>query len=53
MIEIEHVSKIFTSRGTENAVRALDNVSLSVSKGDIYGVIGFSGAGKSDRKSVV
>ncbi|MCM1320928.1 MAG: ATP-binding cassette domain-containing protein [Bacteroides sp.] len=47
MIQIEHVSKTFTSRGTENAVRALDDVSLSVSKGDIYGVIGFSGAGKS------
>ncbi len=29
------------------AIRAVDGVSLSIEKGDIYGVIGYSGAGKS------
>ena len=45
MIELEHVSKIFRTK--TNTVHALKDVSLSVSKGDIFGVIGFSGAGKS------
>ena len=45
MIEIENVSKIFCTKNTK--VRALSGISLSVKKGDIFGVIGFSGAGKS------
>ncbi|WP_296325963.1 ATP-binding cassette domain-containing protein [Treponema sp. UBA3813] len=45
MIELEHVSKIFRTK--TNTVHALKDISLSVSKGDIFGVIGFSGAGKS------
>lgn len=45
MIKIEHVSKAFYSR--KNTVHALNDISISVEKGDIYGVIGFSGAGKS------
>jgi D-methionine transport system ATP-binding protein len=45
MIELEHVSKTFvTKSGTH---KALDDVSLSVADGDIYGIIGPSGAGKS------
>ena len=45
MIEFNDVSKTFTT--SQGTVRALDHVTLSVEKGDIYGVIGFSGAGKS------
>ena len=45
MIELRHVSKVFTSGGKE--VKALDDVSLTVPEGTIYGVIGSSGAGKS------
>lgn len=45
MIELEHVSKTFRTK--TNTVHALKDISLSVSKGDIFGVIGFSGAGKS------
>lgn len=45
MIELEHVSKTFRTKSL--VVNALDDVSLSVDKGDIFGVIGFSGAGKS------
>lgn len=45
MIEIKNLTKIFTTNGEEQTV--LDNISLSIEKGDIFGIIGVSGAGKS------
>ena len=45
IIEIQHLSKIFGS-GNEK-VAALQDVSLSVEPGEIFGIIGLSGAGKS------
>ena len=45
MIEIKNLSKQFyTAEGT---VEALKDVSLSIPDGDIFGIIGMSGAGKS------
>lgn len=41
MIEVKNVSKSF------GKVQALDNVSFTVEKGDVFGVIGQNGAGKS------
>lgn len=40
-IEIKNVSKSFGD------LKVLDDISLSINKGDIYGVLGLSGAGKS------
>ncbi|MGO4805119.1 methionine ABC transporter ATP-binding protein [Arthrobacter sp. 2MCAF15] len=45
MISVSRVSKSYGSGTT--AVRALDDVSLSVARGEIFGVVGQSGAGKS------
>lgn len=45
MIAFQQVSKTFESGG--KTVEALKDVTLTVEKGDIFGVIGFSGAGKS------
>ncbi|MBQ3865470.1 MAG: ATP-binding cassette domain-containing protein [Clostridia bacterium] len=45
MIRIENLTKTFSSAGEE--VKALRGVTLTVGKGEIYGVIGLSGAGKS------
>lgn len=45
MIEIKNLSKIYSTPGQE--VLALDDVSLTVKKGEIFGIIGLSGAGKS------
>lgn len=45
MIELQHIDKTFT--GKEASVEALKDVSLSVRKGEIFGIIGYSGAGKS------
>lgn len=45
MIELTHVSKDF-GKGQQQ-IHAVRDVSLSVDKGEIFGIIGFSGAGKS------
>ena len=45
IIEIQNLSKTFGVG--EGQVAALDDVSLSVEKGEIFGIIGLSGAGKS------
>ncbi|SHH19524.1 D-methionine transport system ATP-binding protein [Thermosyntropha lipolytica DSM 11003] len=45
MIEIKNLTKIYTT--PHQQVLALDNVSLTVNKGEIFGIIGLSGAGKS------
>lgn len=45
MIELHQMKKIFDTE--DGQVKAIDNVSLSINKGEIYGIIGYSGAGKS------
>ncbi len=46
-ITIENARKVFPARHNSKEVVALDNVSVSVARGSIVGVIGRSGAGKS------
>lgn len=45
MIDFVNVSKVFGNGRHE--VHAVEDVSLSIEKGEIFGIIGFSGAGKS------
>lgn len=45
MISIKGLSKVFTIGKKE--IPAVDSLSLDIAEGDIYGVIGYSGAGKS------
>jgi D-methionine transport system ATP-binding protein len=45
MITLENVTKVYEA--TNGSVTAVDNVSLQIEEGEIFGIIGYSGAGKS------
>ena len=52
MIKIQNVTKIFSNK-LHAKVKAVDNVSLEISAGEIFGVIGYSGAGRWKRSPKV
>lgn len=45
MLEFQNITKIYQSKNKQ--VVGVDNVSLKINKGDIFGIVGYSGAGKS------
>ncbi|MBU8792011.1 MULTISPECIES: methionine ABC transporter ATP-binding protein [Bacillaceae] len=45
MININHLSKVYQTKKGE--VSGVNNVSLTINEGEIYGIVGYSGAGKS------
>lgn len=51
MIEIENVSKVYTLG--ESEVRALDDVSLRIEKGEMVSIMGPSGSGKSTLMAIL
>lgn len=46
MIQVKNISKIY-NKGKSNAFQALDDVSISIAKGELAAIVGTSGAGKS------
>lgn len=45
MIEIRNLTKTYRTKGT--LVTAVDDVSLTINQGEVFGIVGYSGAGKS------
>ncbi len=45
-IEIRNVIKEFAGRGSEGSTRAVDNVSLTINRGEFFSMLGPSGCGK-------
>lgn len=45
MIELKNISKTFTSKS--GPITALEDISITIEDGEIFGIIGLSGAGKS------
>lgn len=52
MIELKNIKKVYKTENKGEFV-ALQSANLSVEKGDIYGIIGFSGAGKSSLLRII
>lgn len=46
-IEVNNLSYIYSEKSKTLAVKALDNVSLSIEEGEFFGIIGQTGSGKS------
>jgi ABC-2 type transport system ATP-binding protein len=46
-VEVVNLTKIFNTQASNNNVTALDNVSISIDNGVIFGLLGPNGAGKS------
>ena len=46
LIQVEHLTHVY-SQGTPFEKTALDNISLSIEKGELLGIIGHTGSGKS------
>jgi putative ABC transport system ATP-binding protein len=51
MIQIDHLSKVFQMGETE--IRALDDVSFTIDKGEMVAIMGPSGSGKSTLMSII
>ncbi|MEG0438037.1 MAG: ATP-binding cassette domain-containing protein [Solibacillus sp.] len=45
MIDLQNISKVYKTKNGE--LKAVDQVNLSIKQGEIFGIIGYSGAGKS------
>jgi oligopeptide/dipeptide ABC transporter ATP-binding protein len=47
LLRVEHLSKYFPARDGMGVIRAVDDVSLHIEKGETLGIVGESGCGKS------
>lgn len=46
MIELHNVSKVYNSSNMNKSITVLDDITLSINAGKVYGLVGHNGAGK-------
>ncbi|MBA7545886.1 ABC transporter ATP-binding protein NatA [subsurface metagenome] len=46
MIETFDLTKIFNLKGKNKHIKALDNINITINKGETFGILGPNGAGK-------
>lgn len=51
LIQIQNISKIYRSK--MNPVMALDDVSMTINRGEVFGLLGINGAGKTTLSSIL
>ena len=51
VIEVKNLVKTFPSK--DGTIKAIDNISLSIKKGEIFGLLGVNGAGKSTLTNIL
>ena len=51
LLQIQHISKIY--RSDRHPVIALDDVSMTINRGEIFGLLGVNGAGKTTLSSIL
>ena len=51
IIQLDHIDITFHQK--KKVIEAVKDVSVSINKGDIYGIVGYSGAGKSTLVRVI
>ncbi|MGY3750621.1 methionine ABC transporter ATP-binding protein [Vagococcus acidifermentans] len=51
MLELKNIDVVFRQKKEE--IRAVSDVSLTINKGDVFGIVGYSGAGKSTLVRVI
>lgn len=53
LLEVEHLKKYFTLKGGKGKVRAVDDISFTLGRGETLGIVGESGCGKSTLGRVI
>ena len=51
ILQVDDIQKYYGNKGS--LTKAVDHISFQVCKGEFLGIMGASGSGKTDRKSVV
>jgi len=53
IVEVKNLTKIYKGKGDKPGVTALNNISLTIQQGEVFGLLGVNGAGKTTLSSIL